>query len=101
MTRMVLTLMGSALLATGIGLVPAGSLEADVLLIEEVRQSERMELPANGLTQAEVRAAYGEPASTQGPVGDPPITRWDYSDFSVFFEHDKVVHSVVHRPGAD
>jgi hypothetical protein len=56
---------------------------------------------------ANVRAGYGDPVtehpavSTSGNPDHPPITRWDYSDFSVFFEHDKVVHSVVHRPGAD
>ena len=25
----------------------------------------------------------------------PPITRWDYPSFSVYFEHDKVIHAVA------
>jgi hypothetical protein len=94
---MVLALTGLALLATGMGLTPAGSLQADVLLIEEVRQSERMELPANGLTQAEVRARFGEPATTHAPVGDPPITRWDYDGWSVYFEYERVLFTVLHK----
>ena len=97
MTRMVLALTGSALLTMGIGLLPAGSLEADVLLIEEVRQSERMELPDNGLNQAEVRARFGEPSATHAPVGDPPITRWDYDGWSVYFEYDLVLFTVLHK----
>jgi hypothetical protein len=29
-------------------------------------------------------------------VGHPPITRWDYPAYSVFFEHDHVLHTVAH-----
>jgi hypothetical protein len=28
-------------------------------------------------------------------VGAPPITRWDYNGFSVVFEKDRVIDSVV------
>ena len=28
-------------------------------------------------------------------VGQPPITRWDYPHFSVFFEKDRVIHAVA------
>ena len=28
-------------------------------------------------------------------VGQPPITRWDYNGFAVFFEHDRVIDAVV------
>ena len=97
MTRMVLALLSSLLLGAGFGLFPAGSLSADVLLIEEVRQADRMELPANGLKQADVRARFGEPTATHAPVGDPPITRWDYDGWSVYFEFDLVLFTVLHK----
>lgn len=97
MTRMVLALLIPALLGAWMGLVPAGTLSADVLLIEEVRQADRMELPINGLTQAEVRARFSEPATTHAPVGDPPITRWDYDGWSVYFEFDRVLFTVLHK----
>jgi len=80
-----------------LGLAQSGSVTADVLLIEEVRQSDRMELPENGTKKSEVRARYGEPASTQPTVGDPPITRWDYDSWSVYFEHDLVLFTVLHK----
>ena len=70
---------------------------ADVLLIEEVRQSERMELPDNGITKSDVRARFGEPSDTHSPVGDPPITRWDYDGWSVYFEYDRVLFTVLHK----
>lgn len=50
--------------------------------------------PARGMTQARVEANYGTPESRRSPVGDPPISRWDYDGFIVYFEYDKVIHSV-------
>ncbi len=57
-------------------------------------------LPSRGMTQAAVLKALGEPALRHAPVGGghprrPPITRWDYSGYSVFFEHDRVIDVVV------
>ena len=53
--------------------------------------------PTRGMTQTSVEAKYGAPASIKAPVGDPPITRWEYADFVVFFEYDKVIHAVRKR----
>jgi len=72
---------------------------ADVLLIDEVRQSERMQLPVNGQTKADVEVKFGSPAKQYSAVGDPPITRWDYDKYSVYFEYDLVLFSVL-EPGA-
>ena len=53
--------------------------------------------PQRGSTMEEVQATIGAPQSTSGPVGDPPITVWHYPDFNVYFEYDKVLHSVEQR----
>jgi hypothetical protein len=53
--------------------------------------------PSRGTTQASVQSKYGSPISVEAPVGDPPITRWVYSGFVVFFEYDRVIHAVVKR----
>jgi hypothetical protein len=94
---MVLALMFSATLAACYGLLTAGSLAADVLLIEEVRQADRMDLPTNGMNKSDVRNRYGAPAKEDAPVGDPPITRWDYNGWSVYFEYDLVLYTVLHK----
>jgi len=93
MTRMVLTLM----LTLIIGLAPFGLLSADVLLIEEVRQAERMDVPDNGMSMDAVRARFGDPANKSAAVGDPPITRWDYDSWSVYYEYSLVLFTVLHR----
>ena len=53
--------------------------------------------PSRGMTQASVESKYGSPVSVNAPVGDPPISRWEYADFVVFFEYDRVIHAVVKR----
>jgi hypothetical protein len=53
--------------------------------------------PNRGSTMATVQGRYGEPSSRHAAVGDPPITRWDYPQFSVYFEHDRVLHTVLVR----
>ncbi len=53
--------------------------------------------PSRGMTQAKVESTYGSPVNVKAPVGDPPITRWEYQDFIVYFEYDKVIHAVAKR----
>ena len=51
-------------------------------------------LPANNVTMASVIEAFGEPSRRAPAVGEPPITRWYYPAFTVYFEHDRVITSV-------
>ena len=71
---------------------------ADVLILDEVRQVDRMDLPKNGKSKAEIESKYGVPEQKHGAVGDPPISRWEYPTYSVYFEYDLVLFSVLH-PG--
>lgn len=69
---------------------------ADTLEMEGTRQAsfEDAGKPRRGMTQDRVRSAYGEPRSRESAVGDPPISRWHYEGFIVYFEYDKVIHAV-------
>ena len=80
-------------------LIAAGLAQADVLILDEVRQVERMELPRNGQDMTAVENDFGAPDQRHTAVGEPPITRWDYGDYSVYFEHDLVLFTVL-REGA-
>ena len=53
--------------------------------------------PSRGMTQTSVESNFGSPVSTEAAVGEPPITRWVYADFVVFFEYDRVIHAVIKR----
>ncbi len=82
----------------------AAPVQSDVLLIDSVQDAPGVQAPRGGLTMSEVRQQFGNPVteyptvSVNGGPHQPPITRWDYNGYSVVFEHDRVVHSVIHRP---
>ena len=52
--------------------------------------------PHRSETMHQVQRRFGAPERRFPAVGRPPITRWDYPDFSVYFEYNRVVHAVVH-----
>jgi len=54
-----------------------------------------LKLPPRGSNMSSVEAAYGAPVQRDAAVGQPPITRWEYSNFIVYFEYEHVIHSVV------
>ncbi|HDK38437.1 MAG TPA: hypothetical protein ENG92_05420 [Thiolapillus brandeum] len=72
---------------------------SEVLLIDAVGEAQRANVPRpkNGTPMSAVEKRFGTPLSKQGPVGDPPITRWDYKKFVVYFEFDRVITSVLKR----
>ncbi len=53
--------------------------------------------PTQGMSMADVEQKFGMPEQKFAAVGEPPITRWQYADFLVYFEHSHVIHSVVPR----
>ncbi len=54
-------------------------------------------MPERGTSMETVRQRLGKPGRRVGPVGEPPITRWVYDRFTVYFEHDRVLHAVKNR----
>ena len=77
----------------------AGMAHADTLIMQGIEQARATaaERPLRGMTMKAVATRWGEPAEKQAPVGQPPITRWDYGDFVVFFEYDHVIDAVPRR----
>jgi hypothetical protein len=55
------------------------------------------EHPARGMTMTRVESTFGAPSNRVPPVGQPPITRWEYPGFVVFFENQHVIHTVAVR----
>ena len=59
--------------------------------------------PTSGMSMDKVEAKYGAPSRRVPAVGggttaQPPITRWEYPGFVVYFENSLVVHTVT-TPG--
>jgi hypothetical protein len=75
---------------------------ADTLLIERVQAASQATLPKRGMSMAQVEAQFGVapqkyPAVGGGSKSNPPITRWQYDTFNVYFENDHVVNSVLNK----
>lgn len=88
----------AALVAALIGCAISGPAAAETVVIDGHVQLEQSSIthPSRGTTMREVEARFGAPERRYPAVGKPPITRWDYPAFSVYFEYNRVVHAVVH-----
>ena len=78
--------------------VLAGGLaQAETIAVDSgiaVKESD-VATPARGMTMNQVATKFGTPVSKVPAVGKPPISRWEYPGFIVYFESDHVIHSVV------
>ncbi len=50
-------------------------------------------MPVRGMTMAQVEARFGPPQKKFPAVGKPPISRWRYDGFMVYFEDQYVIHA--------
>lgn len=76
------------------------ALLADTLTIPLGNQGAELDtrnLPHKGQSKRLVLERFGLADEEHKPVGQPPITRWDYREFSVYFEYDHVINSVRHH----
>lgn len=51
--------------------------------------------PARGMSMETVESRWGAPVTKRSAIGDPPITRWEYPAFVVYFEYRNVIHAVA------
>jgi hypothetical protein len=91
----------SWLVSAAAALALAGPALADELRVPNPAASS--DKPTSGMSMEKVEAKFGAPARRVAPVGgastaQPPITRWEYPGFVVYFENSLVVHTVV-TPG--
>lgn len=80
-------------------LTAAGGVCAEVLKLGDtapvvVHKGER---PERGMSAEQVESRFGPPVKKIPPVGDPPIARWEYPGYTVYFEGRYVLHAVDHR----
>lgn len=79
---------------------------ADSLLMQRVSQEKSMNLPAKGMSMAQVERQFGAPTTKLDPRGGdtakhPVIHRWEYPGYIVYFERSHVVHTVLNTPAGN
>ncbi|MEM7378826.1 MAG: hypothetical protein AAF460_15150 [Pseudomonadota bacterium] len=79
-----------------LSLLAAGTAQAAIITMPDgsYRAQQVDGAPKRGITKADVLSQLGEPDQRIGEVGDPPISSWRYNGFQVYFEHDRVLHTV-------
>ncbi len=86
---------GFSLLLIGLCLALGPAHAGDVLTIPgHVPVAQKQIVPRRGISMDRVLEQFGEPDERRGPVGEPPITEWNYGSFRVYFEHNLVLHTV-------
>jgi hypothetical protein len=75
--------------------LPAGAQTIEIPVGDQGDQG--LSLPARGESQHTVLERFGLPDEEHPAVGKPPISRWDYREFSVYFESGRVIDSVRHH----
>jgi len=84
------------LIATGLGF--SGLSIADILPMPVSQQGDQsIQTPKNGQSMESTQATFGEPLKKLSPVGEPPISKWVYPHFTVYFENNIVVHAVLNK----
>lgn len=94
-----------AALALAFALTPAAR-AGDNLLVQRVQQEQGMNLPAKGMSMAEVERRFGAPTSKLDARGggkpkQPVINRWMYPGYIVYFERSRVIHTVLNTPAGN
>ena len=69
----------------------------NILIPLEQQGLSSLPLPAPGATQSRVLEEFGQPDKPHPAAGTPKMSRWDYPDFSVYFENERVITSVRHH----
>ena len=78
---------------------PAGAEVIQIPVGQQAPELRDLPRPTRGMSQDAVLARFGEPLSLTRPVGQPPISKWRYADFTIYFESSVVIHSVLtHTP---
>lgn len=72
-----------------------GSVTAETANLPAKVKNFSIELPGRGMTKEKVRERFGYPLERIAAVGTPPISKWRYELFTVYFESDYVIHAVV------
>lgn len=89
------------ILGASLSLTSALSMGEELVIPIGEQTVAKVEMPRKAMTMSTVETKWGE-ANVKHPArGTPPITRWEYSDFVVYFEGEHVIHSVYkHKPKA-
>ena len=94
----------NAILGLGMLLLAVTAYADDEILLlkaigkEPPNNAEGLPRPKPGMSRENVSKVFGPPEHASKPVGKPPIYRWEYAKYIVYFENDRVINTVIKKP---
>ena len=98
-------LPAAAAAALALSLAAPSPVHADTLNMQ-VRREQGQPMPTRGMSMAQVEKRFGAPRAKLPTRGggskyQPPINRWVYPGYVVYFERSTVIHSVLDAPSGE
>ena len=99
MKKQLSALFSTLILSTSIAAVAAEPMKKGELYTTAVttQGDNSVSRPHNAQSKEDVAAEFGEPDNKVDAVGEPPISRWEYTKYNVYFEHNLVIHTVLKK----
>ena len=82
------------MLLSMLGCPPLLADELRIPVGQQARDMATIDMPVMGMDKQRVKQLFGQPIAEHPAKGSPPISSWSYQEFTVYFESDKVIHSV-------
>jgi outer membrane protein assembly factor BamE (lipoprotein component of BamABCDE complex) len=82
------------LLAASLQIPPVLAEEIRIPVGEQAKALATIDMPAKGMSRERVKSLFGEPLEEIPAKGTPPISRWKYQEFTVYFDNNTVIHCV-------
>lgn len=61
---------------------------------EQAKAQPAVDMPTKGMSKERVKSLFGEALEEVPAKGQPPISRWRYQEFTVYFDSNTVIHCV-------
>ena len=89
---LVASLVAFLCVATQINYVAAEEIRIPVG--EQAKTQATVDMPTKGMSKERVKNLFGEALEEVPAKGQPPISRWRYQEFTVYFDSNTVIHCV-------
>lgn len=94
MLRKLLTLTLVGTLAASTQIAGAIAEEIRIPIGKQANTQPAVDMPAKGMNKERVKSLFGAPLEEVPAKGQPPISRWRYEEFTVYFDSNTVIHCV-------
>jgi hypothetical protein len=93
-TRQLLSLTLSCILGYTVLVQTSIAEEIRIPIGEQAKDQTPIDMPTKGMSKERVKSLFGEPLKEIAAKGQPPISRWQYQEFTVYFDSNAVIHCV-------